>query len=134
MQTNEQFQKWPPCAALTLYCSWLYVYLHLQTNSQVHIYKWCDSHRLYSDTKGYTPRNPVQQGSPYSREPDDNEYHIYNQHGIRVKGRLPSMLKATMKDAAGTSVVNMETWSLSEWVSELQIRVLLEVGCAGLKN
>ena len=28
----------------------------------------------------------------------------YNQHRICVKGRLPSMLKATMKVAAGTSV------------------------------
>ena len=27
----------------------------------------------------------------------------YNQHGIHVKGRLPSMLKATMKVAIGTS-------------------------------
>ena len=27
-----------------------------------------------------------------------------NQHGIRVKGRLPSMLKAAMKVAAGTAV------------------------------
>ena len=65
-----------------------------------------------------------------------------NQDGICVKGRLHSMLKATMKVAAGTSVEMLFaaeaslTWgvrSLDHWVSELQIKPLLEVGYAGLK-
>ena len=33
----------------------------------------------------------------------DNDLDNVNQHGIRVKGRLPSIVKATMKVAAGTS-------------------------------
>ena len=50
-----------------------------------------------------------------------------NQHGIRVKGRLPSMFKATMKVAAGTSVENLSAaeasltwgvWRLDHCVSE----------------
>ena len=71
-----------------------------------------------------------------------DKYTVKKQHGICVKGWLPSMLNATMKVAAGTSVeicfaaeasLTWGVWRLDHCMSELQIRVLLEVGCAGLK-